>query len=284
MMNNVPIITVGFDGYLLEDTLKGVSKTNSSGLSLCAVDGLTQHVNPERMSIKEWENVKRLINENNLTFYGLEGHCDLSNSDNLERIRKRIEFTHFLGGKYLDLDGGQKSKIDDFFKNISKIIKLAEKFNIIVCFETHKGLIETGKGSLKLLKRIGSPYIRISYDPANVYFYSNGKINPSEDIKYILDFIYIIHLKGVSHNDSKTKWKFPQMEKSNINFKEFFHILKQSNYNNMFAIEVETIFNYTKKKGFYKEKNWPIANIIEAYNIELKYLYNNYTRFQIDRS
>ena len=277
-MYDVPIITVGFDGYSLEDALEGVSKTNSSGLSLCSVDGLTQHVNPEQMSKKEWENVKRLIDKNNLTFHGLEGHCDISNSDNLERIRKRIEFTKFLGGKYLDLDGGPKERINDFYENINKIIKMAEKSNIIICLETHKGLIETGRGSSKLLKRIDSPYIKISYDPANVYFYSNGKINPSEDIKYILDFIYIIHLKGVSHNENMTEWQFPQMDKSIIDFKEFFNTLKKNNYKEMFGIEVETIFDYTKKDGFYKKGIWSINDIVKAYNIEIKYLYDNYLK------
>ena len=92
MKRNIPLISVGFDGFSLEETLEGFSKTRSTNVCLCALDQFTHHVLPEQMSREEWEKTKLLFQDFGLFFYGLEGHCDVSDPKNLDKIRQRLQY------------------------------------------------------------------------------------------------------------------------------------------------------------------------------------------------
>jgi sugar phosphate isomerase/epimerase len=272
MKNDIPLISIGFDGYNLGDTLEGLSKTNSKNISLCAIDGFTKHVIPEDMNQDEWENAKLLFEKYNLNFYGLAGHFNISDDNDLIKMARRMEFISFMNGKYLDTNAGLKGEERNFYKNLNKVIELAEKLDILVCLETHGDLLESGKYAHELFKNIKSSKIKIGYDPANIYFYSRGNLNPAEDIKYIFDDIGIIHFKGVNHNEDKTKWNFPEIKNSSYNFDKFFSVLEDYKYDRMIAIEVEGKFHFEENNGFMIEPIWPKEKIIDIYNGEIKYL------------
>ena len=274
MKNDIPLISIGFDGYELEDTLKGLAKTNSKNIVLCAIDGFTKHVIPEEMDMSDWEKTKLLFNKYNLNFYGLAGHCNISDDSDMEKMEKRMRYTGFMGGKYIDTNAGHKGTEENFYKNAKEIIDLAEELDIVVCLETHGDMVESGASGQKLLEKIKSPRIRIGYDPANVYFYSRGIIDPIEDLKYALDYTGIIHFKGVSHNESESKWFFPDMQSSIFDYDKFFNILENYNYNKMIAIEVEGMLKFEEGKGFSEDPAWPQEKIIGAYNTEIEYLSN----------
>ena len=61
MIQDIPLVSIGFDGYGLEPTLEGLSKTKSKNVILCCIDGFTKHVVPEEMSREEWQKTKDLI-------------------------------------------------------------------------------------------------------------------------------------------------------------------------------------------------------------------------------
>jgi sugar phosphate isomerase/epimerase len=274
VQRDIPLVSIGFDGYSLEDTLKGISKIRSREVCLCAVDGFTQHVTPESMSRAEWKETKLLFEKYGLNFYGLEGHCDVSNKENMPKLRKRIEFTNFMMGKYIDVNAGPKGSERNFFKNIGEIIELADEYDLLIFLETHGDIIKSGKNGKELLKKINSPRIKICYDPANVYFYSNGDINPIEDVEDSFEFIGMIHFKGVTHNQNKSQWSFPLMASSIFNYEEFFQVLKEHRYVGMIALELEKQLRFNKKEGFINDPGWTVAEIVEAYNAEIEYLEN----------
>jgi hypothetical protein len=126
MIKNIPLISVGFHGFSLGDTLKGLSKTTSQQVCLCCVDGFTQHVVPENMTQPEWEYTKGLFKEYGLDFFGLEGHCDVSEEENMQKIQKRMEFTRFMNGRYMDANAGPRGSEKDFYKQIDRIIRVAD--------------------------------------------------------------------------------------------------------------------------------------------------------------
>ena len=272
MKTNIPLISIGFDGYKLEDALRGLAKTNSKKIVLCAIDGFTKHIIPEELSDNEREKVRLLFDTYELTFFGLAGHCNISDDNDMEKMRKRMEFTGFMNGKYIDTNAGPKGTEGNFYKNIKEIIHLAEELDIIVCLETHGDLVESGASGYTLLEKINSPRIRIGYDPANVYFYSRGNIDPVEDIKYALDYIGIIHFKGVNYDKVTSKWGFPKMIESDFDYDKFFKVLEQNNYKKMIAIEVENRLSFKEDAGFAEEPVWPQDKIIDAYNTEIDYL------------
>lgn len=272
MKEDIPLISIGFDGYNVAEALEGLSKTNSKNIILCAIDGFTKHVIPEEMNHNDWEGIRKIYKKYNLNFYGLAGHCNISDDKDIEKMIKRMEFVKFMGGRCIDTNAGYKGTENNFYKNIKKIISLAEKLDLIVCLETHGDLVDSGESGHKLLERIDSSRIKISYDPANVYFYSKGIIHPADDVKFVLEDIGIIHFKGVRHNKDKSKWNFPVIEKSAFRYNDFFEVLEDYKYKGMIALEVEGRLSFEENKGFSISPVWEKDKIINIYNSEIEYL------------
>lgn len=274
MNKQFPLVSIGFEGYKLEEAIKGLSKTKSKNIILCAIDGFTKHVIPEDMAVNEWESTKKLIEENSLNFTGLFGHCNIAVDDDIPKMKKRMEFTHFVGGKTIDTNSGPKGMEKSFYENIPEIIELAEKYDLIVFLETHGDMILTGKDGAELLKKVRSDRVKISYDPANVTFTSNMKIDVSEDIKYAMDYLGSVHFKGIYYNKERSLWTFPRVKDSIIRYDDFFKTLEEFKYDGMFAIEIEDKLSVANGKIEEDPEVWPEDKIIEAYNIEIDYLSN----------
>jgi sugar phosphate isomerase/epimerase len=281
MDRNVPLVTIGFDGYDLESTLRGMAKTNSRNVVLCAIDGFTKHVIPEQMDREAWQKSRDLVAANNLTFYGLFGHCNLSDDADLPKLKKRMEYTHFMGGHYIDTNSGHKGTEKSFYRNLPEVIELAERLDLTVCLETHGDMVQSGKDAARLFRKIKSPRIRVSYDPANVYFYNQGRIKPAEDILPALEHTGMIHFKGVNHSADKRSWSFPLIKESARNavfdYEAIFAALKKNDYRGRIAVELEGRFRHEEGKGFIIDPVWPEAEVVDKYNQEIEYLLKTIT-------
>jgi sugar phosphate isomerase/epimerase len=272
MKGDMPIVSIGFDGYDLENTLKGLSKTKSKNIILCCIDGFTKHVVPEEMSEKAWQQSKKLMEENGLHFYGLFGHCNLSDEKDLQKLRKRMRYTRYMGGSYIDTNAGPKGQEKGFFNNLPEIIGLAEELDLVVCLETHGDMLETGEMASKIFEKINSQRIRLSYDPANVYFYTRGRVDPNRDVQFIFDHIGMLHFKGVSFDAGDNRWSFPLVKGADIDYGTFFNALRKLDYRHMVAIELESRFHFEEEQGFTIDAVWPEEKVIEAYNEEIDHL------------
>jgi sugar phosphate isomerase/epimerase len=274
-MANVPIVSIGFDGYGLEDTLAGLAKTESKNILLCCIDGFTKHVIPEEMDEQAWHESRKLVQQHGLTFYGLFGHCNISDPDDLDKLKARMRYTKFMGGGYIDTNAGPKGQERGFFNNLPQVIELAEELDLSVCLETHGDMLENGEMAAEIFKKINSPRIKVSYDAANVFFYTRGRVNPVDDVRYIYDSIGMMHFKGVGHDADKDRWSFPLVEDADIDYHSLFDYLRKRNYSQMLAIELESRFHFEEEHGFSIDPVWPEDKVVAAYNREIRHLSNN---------
>jgi sugar phosphate isomerase/epimerase len=272
MERDIPLVSIGFDGYDLEQTLAGLSKTSSKHIILCCIDGFTKHVVPEEMTREKWQKTKDLVEKYGLTFFGLFGHCNISDPDDLEKLKRRMEYTRFMGGDYIDTNAGPRGEERGFFENIGKVIDMAEALDLTVCLETHGDMLITGAEALKIFDKIDSPRIRLSYDPANVFFYTRGKTNPVSDVEFIYEHIGMIHFKGVRSNEDGTAWGFPPASEAVIDYESFFELMKVRAYDGMIAVELEGRFRFEEGKGFLIDPVWPEAQVVDLYDREIAYL------------
>jgi sugar phosphate isomerase/epimerase len=274
--SNIPLVSIGFDGYPLDGALKGLAKTVSRNVVLCCIDGFTKHVIPEDMDEGAWAQTRDLVSANGLRFFGLFGHCNLSDYADLPKLRRRMQYTRFMGGGYIDTNAGHKGTEKQFFSNLPGIVDLAESLDLTVCLETHGDMLQTGPDCARLFKQIRSKRIRVSYDPANVYFYSHGTVNPAEDVKAALEYVGMIHFKGVSHTADRKAWSFPLVGESVSNevfdYGRFFRVLQDAGWRGMIAIELEERFRHEEGKGFSIDPVWPEAKVVSRYNEEIAYL------------
>jgi sugar phosphate isomerase/epimerase len=273
---NVPIVSIGFDGYDLESAIRGLAKTDSKNVILCCIDGFTKHVIPEEMSQAEWERSRDLVRRAGLNFYGLFGHCSISSDEDLAKLEKRMRYTRFMGGDYIDTNAGPAGTEKRFYKNLARVVDLAEELDLTVCLETHGDMIRTGADGHRLFEKIRSPRIRISYDAANVYFYNEGTVDPAADLQEALPHVGMVHFKGVHHNQDKSEWGFPLIEESVttpiFDYDRFFDVLQDHRYAGMVAIELEGRFRHVKGKGFVIDPVWPEGEVVDKYNRDISYL------------
>jgi sugar phosphate isomerase/epimerase len=276
MDSNIPLVSIGFDGYGLAPALQGLARTDSRNVVLCCIDGFTKHVIPEETDTSAWETTRTLVRKNGLAFYGLFGHCNLSDEGDLQKLKKRMEYTRFMGGGYIDTNAGAKGTEKLFFKNLPQVVELAEELDLTVCLETHGDMLQTGKDCESLFRNIATGRIRVSYDPANVYFYNRGTVNVAEDLKIALPFVGMVHFKGVNHSSDRKAWSFPLVKDSACNsvfdYDRIFRVLEDAKYHGMIAVELEERFRHEEGKGFVIDPVWPEDKVVKKYNEEIAYL------------
>lgn len=74
------------------------------------------------------------------------------------------------------------------------------KKGIKIGLETHGDLINKGKKSVELIKRIGRENVGINYDPCNALLANRGNISIAEDASIICQsgYLFHIHVKDLS--------------------------------------------------------------------------------------
>jgi sugar phosphate isomerase/epimerase len=272
MSEHIPLVSIGFDGYELEAAVRGLSKTKSKSVILCCIDGFTKHVVPEETSREEWGRHKTLLQKHGLDFYGLFGHCNLSDTGDVPKLRKRMEYTRHLGGGYIDTNAGPAGQESGFFRNLPEIVELAVELDLTVCLETHGDMLVSGASSRPVFDKVKSERVMLSYDPANVFFYTRGAVNPVTDVELIYDRIGMIHFKGVAVSDDGKRWTFPPARDAVIDYGRFFALLEKKRYRGMVAIELEGRFRFEEGKGFSIDPLWPQEKVIDLYNGEIEYI------------
>ena len=70
---------------------------------------------------------------------------------------------------------------DEVARCVASLIPMLEENNLILVLETHGKEHGTGEKLARIVRKIGSPRVKLNYDTANVIFY--GGVDPVQDLK-----------------------------------------------------------------------------------------------------
>jgi len=227
----------------LERALEGISKAGLHYVELAAIPGYCPHVDPTRMPEHEARRLATLCGQYNLAPRVLNAATDLTTDAGITILASALEFCQALGVQVLvtavqntDTEEGLAS----FMDRADSICLLAERHECVIALETHRGYVNSGVQGAKLLKSIGSEWLRINYDMANVY--NRGGVLPHEDLLQlggdIGALIAHVHLKD------KGTWvqgdrSFPQFGKGILDFGRVLSLLHDGGYRGAMTLEVE---------------------------------------------
>jgi len=76
---------------------------------------------------------------------------------------------------------GDPKLADAYFKAIAECCAYAAEKKIGISMKPHGGLNATGPQCRKSIEQVGSKNFRLWYDPGNIFFYSNGELDPVTD-------------------------------------------------------------------------------------------------------
>ena len=116
-----------------------------------------------------------------------------------------------------------KEALETFITNLRPVVECAEKFGVILAIEpVYRHIVYDAKRAREVLDRIGSPNLKIIFDPVNLLWTDNydkrGEVI-DEAIDILSDDIAMIHLKDCILELDKVKsvgCGFGEMDYTNV--------------------------------------------------------------------
>ncbi len=119
-----------------------------------------------------------------LSVYGggfpIEGTLDAA----LEGLRKLIDHCAACGGKNLmmgGVDNEQRARL--YYQAIKESCDYAAGLGIGLSVKPHGGTNATSPQCRKIIEGVGKPNFRLWYDPGNIFYYSDGRLDPVDDAR-----------------------------------------------------------------------------------------------------
>lgn len=241
----VAISTTAFDGYSLEVALEEISGLGYQYVELAAISGVIEHIRGGDFNSEYLKKLRTLMSQYNLSGVSFSGHLDLTQADVVPLFKKRMHFAKELGARIINTNAGPLERIDTFYRNIVPIARYAEEIGLTVAVESHGDIINEASRSAKVIERIGSVWVRINYDFANVFVFSDGRIKPEDDFSHCIKYCSHLHLKDVILKNNL--WQFCAIGKGMIDYAKIFRLIAK--YELRLPMSLELPLRLTAKRG-----------------------------------
>lgn len=117
-----------------------------------------------------------------LSIYAGEFPVAKSVEAGIEGLRKLVHLCAACGSPNLMLAGvGDEKLYDAYFKVIAECCDYAAGKGIGLSVKPHGGFLASGADCRRAVTKVGHKNFRIWYDPGNIFYYSDGKLDPVND-------------------------------------------------------------------------------------------------------
>lgn len=118
----------------------------------------------------------------------------------IEGLRRLIDHCAACHCAGLLLGGvGKQDEFDAYYKVVAECCDYAKSKKITMGVKPHGGLNSTGSECRKIVEKVGHKGFGIWYDPGNIMFYSDAKLNPVDDVDSVKGLVV-----GMCVKDFKT--------------------------------------------------------------------------------
>jgi len=100
----------------------------------------------------------------------------------IDGMRRLIDNCVAAGARTLLMGGiGNEKLYEAYYKAIAECCDYAAEKKLAITVKPHGGMNATGPQCRRCIERVGHPNFSLWYDPGNIYFYSDGKLDPVAD-------------------------------------------------------------------------------------------------------
>lgn len=118
----------------------------------------------------------------------------------IEGLRKLIDNCAACGAKNLMMGGiGDEKLYDAYYKAIAECCDYAAEKKIGISVKPHGGMNATGPQCRKTIEELGHKNFRLWYDPGNIFYYSNGELDPVDDAATVGGLVVGMCIKDYKH-------------------------------------------------------------------------------------
>jgi L-ribulose-5-phosphate 3-epimerase len=112
-------------------------------------------------------------------------------------------------------------------------VRRAERRGVMILMKPHGGIAGTGADLAAIVERIGSPAVRVIYDPGNVAYYEG--IKPEPDLPAVADLVRAVCIKD--HRGGMANVDFPVPGEGEIDHVAIFRTLHAAGFSGPCLIE-----------------------------------------------
>jgi sugar phosphate isomerase/epimerase len=162
-----------------------------------------------------------------LSIYGGDFPVAKSVEAGIAGLRKLIEHSALCACPNLLLGGTTDEKlVQPYYKVVAECCDYASSKGVGLSIKPHGGQNATGPQCRKIIEQIGRKNFRLWYDPGNIYYYSDGKLDPATDSATVDGLVV-----GMSVKDFKPpKEVLVTPGTGQVNFAKVFANLKQGGF------------------------------------------------------
>ena len=115
-------------------------------------------------------------------------------------LKKLLDCCAAVGAKALMAGGTDSPKQNDlYYKTIAECCPYAAEKGMEIVLKPHGGLNATGPQCRKCVETVAQKNFRLWYDPGNIYFYSNGELDPAKDAATVDGVVSGMCVKDYKH-------------------------------------------------------------------------------------
>jgi len=181
-------------------------------------------------TLEEAEQVGQEVKNRGLavpSVYGGGIPIEKSLKEGIDGLKKLIDNCAVCGAKNLLMGGtGDENLYKLYYKAIAECCDYSAERGIGINVKPHGGLNATGPQCRKIIEMVGHENFRIWYDPGNIFYYSNGELDPVADAVTVDGLVVGMCVKDYRH--PKDVLVTPGMGK--VNFPAVFTHLKEGGF------------------------------------------------------
>ena len=267
-MNNriISVSSAPYDGYDFPVVLESLARCGVSHVEPAFIVGYTEPFGEEDFLPEKAIQYLNCLKASGLACYAFSSHIDLGRDDAVDVFTRRMEFAAYLGAKVINTNAAARSNETKFFKNIERLIPLAEQLDLMIGLENpgdgSDNLINVAQDGKVLIDKLNSPYVRLNYDAANTASHrpegGRAGVNPCQDALDAMPWCGHVHIKDL--NITSSGYYFMQIGEGEIGCESILEAIIPTLLN--VSIEIPLRLHRDKNaQPVRREKPVPIAEI-----------------------
>lgn len=182
-----------FSEFTYAETLNAIAAAGYGSVGLMTVKLPTASVTLADATAAQAEAIGKQAADHGLavsaTYYG-GPPVRQSVAEGTAALRQLIDNCRRAGCTSVVLGGtGEAAIFDRYFEAIRTVCDLAAENNVELVIKPHGGLNATGPQCREIIRRVDHPAFRMWYDPGNIFYYSEGKLDPLDDVASVAGLV-----------------------------------------------------------------------------------------------
>ena len=135
-----------------------------------------------------------------LSVYGGAIPVEKSLQAGIDAMKKLIDNCATAGADSLLMGGTGNAKLQEaYYKAIAETCDYAVEKGLMITVKPHGGLNGTGSQCRRCIETVDKRNFRLWYDPGNIYYYSNGELDPVKDAETVDGLVWGMSIKDYQH-------------------------------------------------------------------------------------